>query len=457
MRYQAIGLLAGFATMVLAGGAAAASPPPEACKATEPSAPWQGWFEGGEYQRALAIDEIKRLRRSGSTIDDVRDASDCLSRYYGLRAGRQQTALDAGSGVVFFGALGSLASGGAGATTQAYWNYAALLPVVIAQFNASEPTRDLYAGGRAGLDALEGRYHYLEQLTDLLSDSTRQSATVWKPLASERACLELVVNADDTDGNVENWDAGQNKTALLADYRRLREACDDVARTYLSLHSATDAAERWKSKYGQAYARDLKRLDDEILSKDRQLRYSPTETLSAMAAAPFAAVATLLSGENGSQAIDRLKTQRTFATLNVPLELILLPPNPSTTVGAYSVSDTALARRSAWLAEQAAISAANPKGKKTTKKTVATPPSPKPAQDVDDAVKRMHAAARDLNNAHSDLSYALTLANAINALAAYNQLVFSYDATTTKTSVLLITAPSPATSVPTTPSPAAGR
>lgn len=404
------------------------------CKDREQKKAWQGWTEGGEYQRAKALDELRPLRRNGS-VDRVQEVSDCLRRYYGLRAGRQQTALDAGSSVVFLGGLGSLASGAAGATTQTYWNYAALLPVVVAQFNVNEPTRDLYSGARIGLDVIGGRYHRLTTLTEMLAIS--QGATTSAD-AIRGACADLVI-----DGlEVEKWDAGADKTAMLGDYRKLREACTAGEAISLAISDLSVIAGGWKEKYGSAYARDLLRLDDEVLSKDRQLRYSPVETLSAMAASPFAAVATLLSGDNGAQAINRLKTQQTFATLNVPLDPIFLPPNLAPITDIYEVSTDAKARRAASRTDQAALIAA----KKPLPKTSAT--------QVDSALHNMETTAVALNNGRANLNYRLTLARAIVELAAYDQLVFSYDATNARVSVVLATTPSPPATLP---NPAAGR
>ncbi len=201
-------------------------------------------------------------------------------------------------------AAGSLASVNAGATTQAYWNYAAILPVVVAEFNANEPTRDLYAGARIGLDIVAGRYLRLAVLTDILEKNTGASSSR-KTVAHIEGC-----NALKALKPVEDWASGEDKTAMLPDYRKLRQACDNATFMDLGLQGLCDAAVAWKTSYSSAYARDLLRLDDEILNKDRDLRYSPIETLSAMAAAPFTAAATLLSGENGSKAVDRLKTQR---------------------------------------------------------------------------------------------------------------------------------------------------
>lgn len=408
------------------------------CDAHAQTNAWQGWTKGGEYKRAKALDSIRQLRR-GAQIAQVEAASDCLRRYYGLRAGRQQTALDAQAGMVFVGALGSLASVKAGATTQAYWNYAALMPVVVAQFNANEPTRDLYAGGRVGLDVIASRYHRLAVLTRILEDSMRASGT-WKPAPYTTACDRL------KDGKgVEDWAAGEDKAAMLPDYRKLRQACADAEFMELNLQSLYSAADTWKKSYSSAYARDLLRLDDEILNKDRDLRYSPVETLSAMAAAPFTAAATLLSGENGGKALDRLKTQGVFSSLNVPLEPIYLPPPPSPIPEFYVVGDAARARPT----EALAVEKAAPKlSAKAAAAAAAVVPRKPTAAEVESMLVELQNVAKGVNDARGDLNYRLTIANAIVRLATYDRMDFTYDATTARISVVLTTTPPAVTTSP---------
>lgn len=407
------------------------------CEARSQKHAWQGWTKGGEYQRAEALDSIRQLRNGGS-IAQVENASDCLKRYYGLRAGRQQTALDAESGMVFFGAVGSLASVNAGATTQAYWNYAAILPVVVAEFNANEPTRDLYAGARIGLDIVAGRYLRLAVLTDILEKNTGASSSR-KTVAHIEGC-----NALKALKPVEDWASGEDKTAMLPDYRKLRQACDNATFMDLGLQGLCDAAVAWRTSYSSAYARDLLRLDDEILNKDRDLRYSPIETLSAMAAAPFTAAATLLSGENGSKAVDRLKTQRVFSALNVPLEPINLPPPPAPMPDYLVVGDAALARPAAALAAETAA----PKlSAKAAAAAALVQPRKPTAQEVQVMLNTLQAAAKGLNTARGDLNNRLMIANRIATLAAYDRLDFNYDANTARISVVLATtAPPPLTS-----------
>lgn len=393
----------------------------------------QGWQSGGEYQRSHALDSIRQLRRGGS-VAQIEYASDCLKRYYGLRAGRQQTALDAEAGMVFFGALGSLASVKAGATTQTYWNVAALVPVVVAEFNAHEPTRDLYAGGRVGLDIIGGRYNRLEILTSVLQTSMGNENN-WVKLPHEDGCEPLVNGTN----SVEEWPAGEDRTAMLSDYRKFKQACLNANYLNEDLRDLYKAATNWKANYASAYARDLLRLDDEILNKDRDLRYSPVETLSAMAAAPFNVAATLLSGESGSQAIDRLKTQRVFSALNVPLEPVNLPPLPSSIPDFLAISDATLSRPAARAAEDAAA--------KPSAKPAAAAPK-KTAKAVSDMLATLQAAATGLNDARGDLNYRLLIASRIATLASYDRLDFTYDATTARISVVLTTTPPPPVASP---------
>jgi hypothetical protein len=453
--------IAGF-SLLLAGSSLAASPPPPkpstltvttvettqgldvrgeaSCNADAQTKAWQGWTKGGEYKRAKALDSIRNLRR-GANVAQIEAASDCLRRYYGLRASRQQTALDAESSIVFIGALGSLASVKAGATTQAYWSYAAIMPVVVAQFNANEPTRDLYAGGRVGLDVIASRYHRLEVLTGILDDSMHSGGAL-KTAPYSNPCTQLKAGT-----GVEDWASGEDKTAMLPDYRKLRQACANAEFMELNLQSLYTAANTWKASYSSAYARDLLRLDDEILNKDRDLRYSPIEALSAMAAAPFTAAATLLSGENGGKALDRLKTQGVFSSLNVPLEPIFLPPPPAPIPEFYTVGDAALARPAAVLAAE---NAAPKLGAKAAAAAAAVKPRKPTAAETSTMLVKLQDAAKGLNDARGDLNYRLTIANAIASLAAYDRMDFTYDATTARISVVLTTTPPAVTTSPAT-------
>lgn len=499
------------------------------CNGGEPSALWQGWFHGGEYDRAAAINTIRNLRDAESLnvtnqVGTVRSAADCLRRFYGMRAGRKQVLLDTESTAVFVGGLGALLSGGAGATTQKYWTYGAVAPVIIAQLSASQPVRDLYAGGRIGLDVIGLRYHELDRMTsqleiamgfsdkDQLTSSSFNSAclklvgnrieqwateaetskilTAYKAVkpacivaASDGApklpsldlnvaCLYLldpgstwssadVAKVADYENlrracvssslagsraypgfkaaclklrgvNMEGkWTEDADKIALLPDYRKLVQACTSAEKADYDLVSGLRAAKGWRNEYRYNYAEDLLRLDDEILHKDRQLRYSPVQTLSAMAAAPFTAAATLLSGENGGQAIDRLKTQQAFSAMNVPLSPILLPPSPSPFTDVYVLSDAALIRR-----------------------TVINRAGQLSDQQVNETLDQMQAVVDGLNDARGGLNHQIRLANRIALLATYDRLDFSYDATTVKVSVVLMSSQTPP-SIPA--SPGAGR
>ncbi|MBO9560203.1 MAG: hypothetical protein J7515_16665 [Caulobacter sp.] len=397
------------------------------CDATQPTSAWRSWREGGEYDRAQALDVVRALRRAGD-IDLVEEGAGCLRRYYALRAGRQQSVLDIGSNVVFVGGLGAVLSAGAGATTQRDWAYAAVLPVVMAQFRASQPTRDLYAGGKIGLGVIGARYRELDKYTSLLGDALRvgDSAKVAPDSAFKQACDRLQT--------IEGWEAGEDRTALLPDYRKLKQACVASGKAHTDLFSAWQAAQSWRRAYAYAYSTDLIRLDDEILSKDRQLRYSPVQTLSAMAAAPFSAAATLLSSENGTQAVDRLKTQQAFSNMEVPLSSIVLPPCPPQITEIYQLSDAALIR-----------------GTVTTARGEKQPTF----DQVKDTLERMQAAADALNSASAYMNYRIRLATTIVALAAYDRLAFGYDANTARISVAL--ASSPPSTTPVSTSPATGR
>ena len=84
-------------------------------------------------------------------------------------------------------------------------------------------------------------------------------------------------------------------------------------------------------------------LDHAIVGKDRELRYSPSQTLSALAASPLRAADMLLTGENTKAAIDNLRTQVAFSGLNRNLATIGLPPLPGAAPAIAPLSGAALA------------------------------------------------------------------------------------------------------------------
>lgn len=431
--------VAALAACVASAAATAAAAAEPACAKGQPGSFADALVGGREYARAPALDALMGLRGAG-TVDDVsKKGADCLQRYYAMRSGRQQVLLDGGAATVFIGGIGSLASKPAGATTQAYWSYVALTPVVISQFTANQPIRDLYTAGGIGLEVIEGRYRELERLEQNLGHFKA------RPTPNCDAVAKL---------NIEAWAPSDDKTAVLADYRAMRKGCAEVYTTDLAVDEVLAMVGGIKGRFPRDYANDLLRLDRQLLLKDRQLRYSPVQTLSAMAAAPFAAAATLLSGENGGQAIDRLKTQQTFSNLTVPLGPIVMPSVPAVTSQAYQVSEVALLRATTVLDEQAkaaAVAAAEAAkaakaGKKAKAQPVAAPPTmPKlPA-----AVATLQQAAVELNQWQAASGKRIALAREIVTVASYNQLLFDYDAPTGRIRVVLAAVqPSTTTAAP---------
>ncbi|MBC7169148.1 hypothetical protein [Phenylobacterium sp.] len=128
----------------------------------------RGWaalknYDGGRLgARATTVQDLKAARQGRppkskaeapvATLPEeklamaaVEDMASELSRSYARRSGRMQTNLDVSSGAVTLGGSGYLLSAGAGAATQAMWGYGALVPVLVAQFNARHRSANLVA------------------------------------------------------------------------------------------------------------------------------------------------------------------------------------------------------------------------------------------------------------------------------------------------------------------------
>jgi hypothetical protein len=166
-------------SLALVSGANASSSSPETARDPDkwskrcaaPASNAIGQFRrGDEFSRAKILEQIAILRDSSKVkIADLRPHLDQLSRCYDARSGREQTWLDGGASLVLFGSSGAAFSAGAGALTQGYWGAAGLAPGIISQFNAWEPTRDLYHAGSEALDFLSQRHWQVDHSTSALN------------------------------------------------------------------------------------------------------------------------------------------------------------------------------------------------------------------------------------------------------------------------------------------------
>ena len=133
---------------------------------------------GGGPRRRCAVEALTTLQDETPAFADVRRQGRLLADFYAARSERQQTLIDTAAGVTGVGALGYAFSAPAGAVTQSYWGYGALLPIILVQFNANEPTQDLYFAGSIAVDLITDRYDLLETRLKQLEDAVGDSAAI---------------------------------------------------------------------------------------------------------------------------------------------------------------------------------------------------------------------------------------------------------------------------------------
>ena len=188
-------------------------------RSNERSAPPPSRFEQGEDRaRRCAVFALEDLLDDeASTYGEVRAAGRVLADYYAARSERQQNFLDSGAFFTGAGALGYAFSGPAGAATQSYWGYGALLPIILVEFNANEPTRDLFFAGRIGADLIRDRYALLSRRLTWISALDGEDARL-----TDTPCTDIEKRLSDVAGWQADDRAALQPTALaIAD--RCRE------------------------------------------------------------------------------------------------------------------------------------------------------------------------------------------------------------------------------------------
>ncbi len=381
-------------------------PPAAACSAADVStlpglAQWDAFVLGDLGARECAVRALEGAGDLSLTPDYFAVRRDVmrLHGFYNRRAQRQQVFMDLGSGVSVLGAAGAFEGGISDSTRQA-WAIAAFVPVVFSQFNAWEPTRELFHGGALALQLITLRYDRYNRALGLLEgvgqpvDCGRHAAALATIQRWSGTGAPAATRAYDPDG------------LLIAEAQRLNSACLDLRRRGEELRFATGYAAHLRPYLAAEYAADVLQLDHAIVGKDRELRYSPSQTLSALAASPLRAADMLLTGENTKAAIDNLRTQVAFSGLNRNLATIGLPPLPGAAPAIAPLSGSALA--------------------------LGRPNAPQP---VTAQLAVLRELAEDLRTRHTRQAFELRLAGELSGAAAADYLTFAYDAATTTTTV----------------------
>ncbi len=330
-----------------------------------------------------------------------------LSRLYAARGGRQQVWMDTASAATMFGTAGVIAGTAAqiGDKSLRYWGYAALAPVVISQINAYEPTRDLFNGASLGMDLISTRYNVFIKADNDFADYV--ATHVYRP-----DCLRL----DAEEGRIRKLKSGSaDQAPLLQEVQRLEKLCTDLATDADLLDRYKYAASRLDDKaLVAAYASDVLKLDANVVQRDEQLRFTPFQTLTGIAAAPLNTASALITGSNPREALDQLKTQATFNGLTMELRSIKLPSRASTPTGVVALADAIAVRNKAKDADVVAI------------------------------VTGMASSSRQIEAARQEMAYSSGLADQVDLAVVADQLTFNYDATTKMLQVVLGAKPSDA-------------
>ena len=287
-----------------------------------------------------------------------------LRNYYALRARRQQMMMDAQAGIVFVAALGAAAAAGTPASSQRVWAYTAFAPVLTSQVNANEPIRNLFQGGGLALDLLRTRYSKLVELRRAVSvggtstcldgtavvatpglTSTRNTIRAWSTSATTPPATGTgnQRNRPNTPPLEISEVIRDDRTALLADADRLAASCGALLERQAAGRAFIAAFDAAMVTMPQAYGEAALSLDQSLLARDRQLRYSPAEMVSAVIASPLRTLDSLLTGQSAETAINTLKTQAAFSGLSQELAPVRLPPPPGA-LSSGSLSGATIAR-----------------------------------------------------------------------------------------------------------------
>lgn len=424
--------------MVWIGSEVKAQPPPRAdeefytptCQPRPTGSQRSQWRYGLLSSRQCQIDMLRTGLAAGSlNYTEVSVRAQEIRWYYTARAGRQQNWMDGSTAVTVFGAAGYLAAQGTPALTQTYWGAIALVPLVVTQFNAYEPTRDLFYGGAIGVDLIAKRYDQIYWASRNLAALTQGNALSRK---ANDACIAIgleiqVVNAQDWKGKAED------RKALLSDLEAARNACQqmDRRRSYLSVLQSSSQiyvsvdAQASSSQLSHLFARDILAFDAIMEHNDHNLRFGPAETLSAIAASPFQLASTLLTGADGKKAIDGLKTQSAFNNMELKLSDVVLPvpPTQSIDVGQIAISGPALGRQ-------------HLEGRKSDDPA---------ARAVNQTLSVLQDAIPSINDGIYELSSREAWAGLYRQAVAANRLTFNYDATKSEATVAVGPPSAPAT------------
>lgn len=338
----------------------------------------------------------------------VREPAQRLLSSYNRRAERQQTFLDLGSAITFTGAAGAF-EGGLSNSTRTAWAIGAFTPTIISQFNAYEPTRELFHGGALALELITFRYDQILRNARLVTNPSR-----------DLLCTDFESYASRVRGWTQaSWDQDRS-IRLEAD--RLLAACRSLNMRMSDLAFVSSYATDIEAQLAASYAADVLRLDHALVGQDRELRYTPSETLSALISAPLRAADLVLTGTSTKSAIDSIATLNAFRGMNQSLERVALPPLPA--------AAPALAELSPLVRARITHSATHP--------------------DVVSLIRDLDNGASRLARGEAEFAFRLGSARELLQAAQSDYLSFDYNTSTRTATVALGRRPAEATATATT-------
>lgn len=360
----------------------------------------------GAYRALPVADDASATAERLREYQNARNSVLRLDRYYARRAERQQTFLDAGSLITVVAAAGAF-EGNISPRTREAWAVAAFTPSIISQFNAYQPTRELFHGGSLAVQLITLRYDRLIRAIDL-ADAPTPAVNC----AGASGALTTITENRRSVGAAYDGDG-----VLLQEARRLKTACLALQARARSLEFMASSARRLQSGFVQEYVADILALDDALLAKDRDLRFTPIETLAAIVTSPLRAADFAITGENTKAAVDALKTQIAFSGLNRSLASVPLPTLPTSGLvpPPPPLSEAAIA-----LATQTA-----------------------PEQLRND-VETLRGLSAEISHLQAQQAYTERFAAELVRIAAADYLTFTYDAVTNTTLVEVTSRPVPA-------------
>jgi hypothetical protein len=365
-----------------------------------------------ERECALRVIAAAGEARSGaSQFNDVRRGVGLLHGFYARRAERQQSFMDVGAGITLFSAAAAF-EGGISQSARQAWGVAAFSPVALTQFNGNEPTREMFHGGALALQLITTRYDRLDRALSLIATA---------PTAPDCLAINQLVTDLQTGMMARQPLLREDPAGLvIAEARRLQRDCLNLATNHNVLAQAVRYTDSIRSLLAADYADGVLQLDHALLAKDRDLRYTPAETLSAIVASPLRAADSLLTGENAQAAVNSLKTQVAFSGLNRSLSRVRLPPLPTRLprVGAVTPAVDAL------------------DGSGTPARRAVLSPW----------LHRLRTQAASLDQTQKQQDFALEMVGEYAAAAGSDYLTFAFDVTTSTTTITL--APRPAAADP---------